>query len=68
MEYHLELALQKLKKLQEETSNVSVGAAMERAGWFFRQEFQPVIDDLETALTLVKQKNDPAGEQSHLGI
>lgn len=67
MEHFLNHAIQKLKNLQSETTNVSIGAAMERAGWFFGHEFQSVIDDLETAVTLSKQKNDPAGEQSHSG-
>ncbi|MNC25017.1 hypothetical protein D3C75_730920 [compost metagenome] len=67
MEHHLKHAIQKLKKMQEETTNVSIGAALERAGWFYGHELQSVMDDLETALALVEQKNDPAGERSHLG-
>lgn len=67
VEHHLKHAIHKLKKMQEETTNVSIGAALERAGWFFGHEFQSVLDDLDTALALAEQKNDPAGEQSHLG-
>ncbi|MEC0140442.1 hypothetical protein P4H94_26730 [Paenibacillus macerans] len=65
MEYHLKLALAKLKKLQNETTNVSIGNAMEAAGWFFKQDFQNVIDDLETALIIAKKQNDHVGERDH---
>lgn len=61
MKYHVQKALDKLRKLQDETTNVSIGAAMESAGWFFKQDFQEVIDDLETAVAVVETKNDHVG-------
>lgn len=65
MKYHVHKALDKLKKLQEEMSNVSIGGAMESAGWFFKSDFQGVIDDLETALVVAEKKNDHVGERDH---
>ncbi|GGF86460.1 hypothetical protein [Paenibacillus aceti] len=65
MKYHVQKALDKLRKLQNETTGVSIGTAMESAGWFFKQDFQVVIDDLETALAVIETKNDHAGERDH---
>lgn len=61
MKYHIQKALEKLKKLQDETTNVSIGTAFESAGWFFRRDFQGVIDDLETAVVLAEKENDHVG-------
>lgn len=61
MKYHVQKALDKLKKLQDETTNVSIGAAIESAGWFFRKDFQGVIDDLETAIAVIETENDHVG-------
>lgn len=63
--YHLRHALARLERLQGETTNVSIGSAMESAGWFFGRDFQGVIDDLKTALSLLEKENDHVGERDH---
>ncbi|MFD1179519.1 hypothetical protein ACFQ3W_24925 [Paenibacillus puldeungensis] len=65
MSNYLESALRKLKRLQNETTNVSVGTAMEQVGWFFKQDFQSVIDDLETHKILLEMKNDRCANSDH---
>lgn len=65
MNYHVQKALDKLKRLQNEMTNVSVGNAMESAGWFFKRDFQGVIDELEAALAIGEKENDHVGERDH---
>ncbi|GIP55914.1 hypothetical protein [Paenibacillus vini] len=67
MSDYLSRAIQKLKHLQDQTTNVTFGAAQQQVGWFFMNDFQSVIDDLETHKIMLEQTKTPPAATEDVG-
>ncbi|MNL50128.1 hypothetical protein D3C87_1731170 [compost metagenome] len=58
---HLQRALKRLQKLQDDTSNVAPYAAMIDVGYFLTRDLSHVIDDLLTAQQILDQTKNAHG-------
>ncbi|MNJ81595.1 hypothetical protein D3C77_804730 [compost metagenome] len=67
MEVYLQAALQNLKRLENDTTNVSLGTAMGIIGMFISHDLEVVIRLLETALIEAEQTKTPPAATEDVG-